>query len=190
MTGLRTFAEKVPCVASAAELQRLLCEHIGVDTSCVQGWDAWACELGGLRVDPGHLAQFLWSLRDLCPRSRTFLHVGTRHGTSFVAISEFLRHHVDPTIAAHTVDEHNYVLTDALPYLLSKRRMVHPTRALAGRRYDIVFIESGSADDYRHVGQHATVCAWHCPGIRDAAHVSPRHSVHTTYGDIAVLVHT
>lgn len=174
MAGLRACVDQLPSVASAPDLERLLREHIGVGG------------LGGLRVDPADLAQFLWGLRDLGRGARTFLHVGTHHGTSFVAISEFLRHHVNPDIIAHTVDEHNYVLTDALPYV-SSRRILHPTSDLAGRHYDIVFIERGSADDYRAVGQYADVCAWHCGGVRDAAVVSSRHAVHTTYGDIVVL---
>lgn len=181
--ALRSFVAALPSVASARELERLLCEHIGVDPAFVRGRDEWARPLGGLCVDPGHLAQFLWGLRG--SDARTFLHVGTYHGHSFIAMSEFLRCFVGPHVDVRTIDEHNYALTDTLPYVLP-HRMFRPTRDLAGRQYDIVFIESGNPDDYRNVGQHARVCAWHAPG-RGCVELSPLHEVRTTYGAIVVL---
>lgn len=187
--ALQDFVAKVPTVTSAQELERLLGERIGVDSACpcARGRDALARQLGGLRMDPGHFAQCLWGIRGLVAGARAFLHIGTHHGHSFVALSEFLRHHADPRISMHTVDERNFVLTDALPYVLP-HRMFRPTSSLRGRHYDFVFIESGDPEDYRHVGQHARVCAWHCPG-RGAVEVAPCQRVHTTYGDIVVLTH-
>lgn len=181
---LRDFVQGLPSVTSAAELERLLSTHIGVDPACVTCANARVRSLGGLRVHPGRLARCLWDLRDVAARAHTFLHVGTHHGHSFVAVSEFLKH-ANPHIDMHTVDEHNYALTETLPYVMPYR-MVRPTRDLAGRHYDLVFIESGSPDDYRAVGQYAGTCVWHCPQ-RAAVTVSPLQNVRTTYGDIVVL---
>lgn len=198
--ALEAFAHRLPGVTSAAELERVLCECIGVDV-CVPGHDAHKRALGGLRLDPAHLAQFLWASRGLLAGARTFLHIGTNHGHSFFAITEFLRQHVCLDMDAHTVDEHNYVLTDVLPFV-RPRRILHPSADLAGRHYDMVFIESGSPADYRNVGQFAGVCAWHQPMpqrpqpvpthtpkvARQGVAVGAGHVVHTTFGDITVLV--
>ena len=179
--ALRAFVESVPSATSAEDLERLLCAHIGVNAAYVRGRESCARDLGGLRMDPAHLAQFLWFARRVRPHS--VLHVGTNHGHSFVAISKFLQ----GTDDMHTVDEHNFSLTDALPYVLP-HRMLRPTRELAGRHYDLVFIESGDPEDYRAVGQYAGVCAWYAPDRSMHAQVSPRQRVLTTYGDIVVLV--
>lgn len=184
--ALAAFVRGLPGVTSAAQLERLMCECIGVD-ACVPGFDAYKRKLGGLRMDPHDLAACLWACRDLLrDTTRSFLHVGTNHGHSFFAITEFLWHHVGPTISVNTVDEHNYVLTDVLPFV-RPRRIIHPSIDLAGRHYDFVFIEGGTEDDYRNVGEHARVCV--VTGA-DTPNASNRHRVHSRFGSLTVLYAT
>lgn len=131
-------------VSSAGDLERMLCECFGVDAR-VPGYEAHrAAGLGGLAVHPGELARCVWSVRDRLRDVRTCLHVGTGHGHTFVALSLVLWKLAGP-VSVHTIDEHNYVLSDVEGIVHSRRSIVRSLADWAAQsHHEFVFVEGGT----------------------------------------------
>ena len=147
-------------VESERDLERLLCTCFGVDGS-VPGYEAHSMRLGGLTVHPGKLAACLWAVRDRlrASRVRSFLHVGTGHGHTFVALCLLLWKYVNTDMAVHTIDEHNYVLTDVLPIVRPRRSIVPSLAAWAERcHHELVFVEGGTERDAAKFARPGRVC--------------------------------
>ena len=131
-------------VASAKDLERMLCDCFGVDAR-VPGYEDRRAALGGLGVHPADLAACLWNARDRLRGARSFLHVGTGFGHTFVALCLVLWRLAGPRIAIHTIDEYNYVLTDVETIVRTRRSIVRSLDEWAEQaHHDVVFVEGGT----------------------------------------------
>lgn len=147
-------------IVCARDLERMLCECFGVDAR-VPGYEAHHVvgRLGGLGVHPGEMARCFWDVRDRLKGARSFLHVGTGHGHTFVALCLLLWRHAGPRIATHTIDEHNYVLSDVAPIVRPRRSIVRTLASWAAQsHHDVVFVEGGSEDAAALFARPGMVC--------------------------------